>query len=77
LTIELITHRFTPKSKTVLNEWYNASKLDMDEDSRAKKRTKFGSVKYVYPSELMKEMRKFFENALAEHLPSARILYWT
>jgi spore photoproduct lyase len=77
LTIELITHRFTPKSKTVLNEWYNASKLDMDEDSRAKKRTKFGSVKYVYPSELMKEMRKFFENAVAEHLPSARILYWT
>ena len=77
LTMELITHRFTPKSKAVLNEWYNASTLDMDEDTRAKKRTKFGSLKYVYPAELMKEMRKFFEQAITEHLPSARILYWT
>jgi spore photoproduct lyase len=77
LTMELITHRFTPKSKTVLNEWYNASTIDMDEATRAKKRTKFGSWKYVYPAELMKEMRAFFEKAIAEHLASARILYWT
>lgn len=77
LTMELITHRFTPKSKTVLNGWYNASTLDMNEDSRAKKHTKFGSLKYVYPTELMKQMRDFFEKAIAEHLPSARILYWT
>ena len=55
----------------------NASKLDMDEDNRARKRTKFGSLKYVYPAQLMKEMREFFEKAIAEHLPSARILYWT
>ena len=77
LTMELITHRFTPKSKTVLNEWYNASTLNMDEDTRAKKRTKFGSLKYVYPAGLMKEMREFFEKAIPEHLPNARILYWT
>lgn len=77
LTMELITHRFTPKSKTVLNEWYNASKLDMVEENRAKKRTRFGSLKYVYPAQLMKEMREFFENSIPEHLPSARILYWT
>jgi spore photoproduct lyase len=38
LTIELITHRFTPKSKTVLNEWYNASKVDMDENVRSSAR---------------------------------------
>ncbi len=49
----------------------------MDEDNRAKKRTKFGSLKYVYPAQLMKEMREFFEKAIPEHLPSARILYWT
>jgi DNA repair photolyase len=60
LTMELITHRFTPKSKTVLNGWYNASTLDMDESTRAKKRTKFGSLKYVYPAGLMKETREFF-----------------
>jgi spore photoproduct lyase len=77
LTMELITHRFTLKSKSVLNEWYNASRLNMDEDTRAKKRTKFGSLKYVYPAQLIKEMREFFEKTIAEHLPSARILYWT
>jgi hypothetical protein len=42
LTRALITHRFTPMSKTVFNEWYNASTLEMDEDTRAKKRTKIG-----------------------------------
>jgi spore photoproduct lyase len=73
--MELITHRFTPKSKTVLNQWYNASTLDMDEDTRARKRTRFGSLKYVYPAMLMKEMREFFEKAITEHLPSARIFY--
>ncbi len=77
LTAELITHRFTPTSKEVLLDWYPRTPLDMNEADRAQKRTKFGSVKYVYPSEPMKAMRKYIENAIAEHLPSARILYWT
>lgn len=77
LTTELITHPFTAKSKTVLNDWYNASALEMDEAKRITKRTKFGSLKYVYPTELMKEMRVFFEKTIPTHLPGARILYWT
>ncbi|MGV2829146.1 spore photoproduct lyase family protein [Myxosarcina sp. GI1(2024)] len=31
LTFELITHRFTPKSKEVLQSWYPDSKLDLNE----------------------------------------------
>jgi spore photoproduct lyase len=77
LTVELITHRFTPGSKNVLNEWYPGSDLEMDEARRVRKTTKFNSVKYVYFSDVMKEMRIFFEEALDDHLPSARILYWT
>ena len=77
LTIELITHRFTPGSKEVLGGWYPGSDLEMDEDARAKKRTKFGSIKYVYTSEMMREMRNFFEATIPERLPGARILYWT
>jgi spore photoproduct lyase len=77
LSVELITHRFTPGSKTVLNGWYPGSDLDMDEQTRARKTTKFNSVKYVYISDVMKEMRGFFESAIRDHLPSARILYWT
>ena len=32
LTTELITHRFTPKSKDVLLGWYPRTQLEMDED---------------------------------------------
>jgi spore photoproduct lyase len=77
LTVELITHRFTPGSKDVLTQWYPASKLEMDEARRTQKRTKFGSVKYVYPKETMRAMRAFITDAIAARLPAARILYWT
>jgi spore photoproduct lyase len=77
LSVELITHRFTPGSKRVLNEWYKGSSLDMNEATRTKKPTKFGSLKYVYPAELMRELRTFFESSVQVHLPGARILYWT
>lgn len=77
LTAELITHRFTPGSKEVLTGWYPGSMLEMDEAARSRKLTKFGSVKYVYPAEQMRELRAWFERALAERLPAARLLYWT
>ena len=77
LTAELITHRFTPKSKDVLAAWYPGSKLEMDEAQRARKMTKFGSVKWVFPKEQMQEMRGALEASLKHHLPFARHLYWT
>ena len=77
LTVELITHRFTPKSKAVLQGWYPASKLEMDEDQRSRKLTKFGSVKHVYPAAVMRELREGITAALAQRLPMARLLYWT
>jgi spore photoproduct lyase len=77
LSAELITHRFTPGSKTVLNGWYPGSDLEMDEQIRSRKTTKFNTLKYVYTADVMKEMRSFLEGAVREHLPTARILYWT
>ena len=77
LTAELITHRFTPKSKAVLEQWYPGSDLDLDETRRARKLTKFGSVKHVYPAPIMREMRRGFMELLQQHLPQARVLYWT
>jgi len=77
LTAELITHRFTPKSKLVLLEWYPKTTLDLDEDQRSRKRTKFGSVKHVYPPKQMAELRTFFEEKIQQYLPAAKILYWT
>jgi spore photoproduct lyase len=77
LTVEIITHRFTPGSKDVLLEWYPRTRLEMDEDQRSEKRTKFGGVKYVYPREVMREMRGWFADAVEHRLPGAQLLYWT
>ncbi len=77
LTVELITHRFTPKSKAVLQGWYPGTTLDLDEDARARKLTKFGFTKFVYPAPLMREMREAMSAMIAEQLPSAQLLYWT
>jgi spore photoproduct lyase len=77
LTFELITHRFTPGSKEVLQTWYPQSKLDMNEEDRVQKRNKFGGVKYVYDPVTMKELRRFFEGEIARRFPSAQMLYWT
>ncbi len=77
LTAELITHRFTPGSKEVLLGWYPRTQLEMDEAQRTQKRTKFGSVKYVYPKDVMAEMRGWFDEQLAARLPQCRVLYWT
>lgn len=76
-TVELITHRFTPKSKAVLTEWYPGSPLEMDEDRRSRKTTKFGSLKYVFPREDMSAMRETIERSIARWIPHANILYWT
>jgi spore photoproduct lyase len=75
--VELITHRFTPGSKDVLLSWYPKTTLDLDEANRTQKRNKFGGFKYVYPKDPMREMREWFEGAIARTLPMARILYWT
>ena len=77
LTVELITHRFTAGSKAVLDRWYPGSSLPMDPAGRVEKRTKFGSVKYVYTPETMAELKSFFHERIAAVLPAARILYWT
>lgn len=77
LSAELITHRFTPGSKEVLLGWYPKTKLDLREEARSEKRTKFGGFKYVYPKDSMSEMRAWFQETLNEVLPTARILYWT
>ncbi|KQU35243.1 radical SAM protein [Methylobacterium sp. Leaf94] len=76
LTVELITHRFTPGSKSVLQRWYPGSDLPMTETERSRKLTKFGSVKYVFPRDLMQSMRSWLTGEIQRTLP-ARILYWT
>jgi spore photoproduct lyase len=77
LTIEMITHRFTDKSKSVLLSWYPNTQLDLNKRTRTVKRTRMGTTKYVYSTAVSREMRAWFYGAIAEHLPYAKVLYWT
>jgi spore photoproduct lyase len=77
LTVECITHRFTETSKDVLLGWYPRTRLEMDESERTRKFGKYGAAKYVYPKELMAELRSWFGGAVARTLPNAQLLYWT
>lgn len=77
LTVELITHRFTDKSKSVLTGWYPGTSLPLDEADRTRKLTKFGTGKWVLPRAEMTTMRGVITDALAQRLPEARTLYWT
>ncbi len=77
LTAELITHRFTPGSKEVLLGWYPRTRLEMDEEARSARRGRYGSLKYVYPKEVMGELRGWFTDRFAAQLPGCRVLYWT
>ena len=77
LAFELISHRFTSKSKEVLDEWYPNSKLDMQTETRTVKRNKFGGIKYVYDKETAQDLRSFIEGKIAQYFPQAEILYWT
>ncbi len=77
LTAEIITHRFTPGSRDVLESWYPRTQLEMDEDLRTQKRSKFGGVKYVYPREVMRELKTWFQQQLASRFPDVPLLYWT
>lgn len=77
LTVELISHRFTPGSKEVLQSWYPHSKLEMDEQQRIIKRNKFGGIKYVYDNGTMKALRHYFEREINQRFPQAQLLYWT
>src|SRR4051794_5758229 len=72
LTVEAITHRFTDNSRAVLQGWYPRTRLEMDEQRRTRKRTRFGGSKYVYPREVISELRGWFGDAVAARLPDPR-----
>ncbi|RDC62845.1 SPL family radical SAM protein [Adhaeribacter pallidiroseus] len=77
VTFELITHRFTPGSKALLQEWYPNTSIDFDESTRSLKFNKFGGKKFVYPAVTMNMLRSFFQSELKHRFPDAPILYWT
>jgi spore photoproduct lyase len=77
LTFEMIQHRFTKTAKTVIEQRYPKTKLDLDMEKRKKKWGRYGQYKYVYPDDQQTVLREFITEHIFEHFPQARIDYFT
>ncbi|MEW6183745.1 MAG: spore photoproduct lyase [Bacillota bacterium] len=75
-TFELITHRFTVRSRDIIRQAYPETQVPLDETERVFKFGQFGYGKYVYPPELYAEIKEFFTAIIAELFPRARMLYF-
>lgn len=75
LTFELIFHRFTVSAKKRILEVFPGTTLPMEEKNRKFKFGQFGYGKYVYPPEILEEIKGFFHREIKLHFPQARIAY--
>ncbi|OCL26432.1 spore photoproduct lyase [Orenia metallireducens] len=73
LSFELIMHRFTTKSKKLIESRFPNTKLTLDKEQYHHK----GFGKYVYPPDEAEEMKIFMEDNIKELFPQAKIEYFT
>lgn len=76
IKFELITHRFTKKAKSNILEVFPNTQLPMVESERRFKYGQFGYGKYIYPKEIMKELKIFFYQQIKKFFPTSEILYF-
>ena len=75
LAFEVISHRFTSRAKTVINEIYPDNTLPMNEDERRFKYGQFGYGKFLYPDDEMKSINSFFIKNIKDMFPNSSINY--
>lgn len=75
LTFEFITHRFTQRAKSNIENIFPKSQLDMNEETRQFKYGQFGYGKYVYPKENLAEVKEFMQGMVDRYFPSAKVEY--
>jgi spore photoproduct lyase len=73
LSFELIMHRFTTKSKNLIEARFPNTKLTLDKERYQHK----GFGKYVYPADEAEELKTFMEDNIKELFPQAKIEYFT
>ncbi len=74
-TVEIITHRYTAAARSRIREVFTSTSLDMDDEARRYRRGQFGYGKYVYPDEVMKEIKSWFAERVPEDMPGAEVEY--
>jgi spore photoproduct lyase len=77
LTFELIQHRFTKTAKTIIQQRYPKTKLEMDENKRKYKWGRWGQGKYVYPDEQAHLLKEFITKQINDNFPESKIEYFT
>ncbi|WP_028549170.1 spore photoproduct lyase [Paenibacillus sp. UNC451MF] len=77
MTFELIQHRFTKTAKTVIQQRYPKTKLELDETKRKYKWGRWGQGKYVYPDEQATALREFITDQIFDKFPNSSIDYFT
>ncbi|NPV69407.1 MAG: spore photoproduct lyase [Firmicutes bacterium] len=75
LTFEIISHRFTPRAKSLISRRHPHTALPLDENERRVKMGQFGYVKYVYPDELLRRIDDLFRLEIGRLFPGARVDY--
>lgn len=76
LSFELVTHRFTARAKSLIKSVFPHTVLEMEEANRRFKYGQFGYGKYIYPQELMQEIKEFFAAKISFLFPNSEILYF-
>lgn len=66
VTFEVISHRYTPKAKSVINDIFPDNTLPMNDEIRKYKFGQFGYGKYVYTKEELADMKSFFKEQIPE-----------
>lgn len=75
MSLELITHRFTPKAKSVIESVYTDTDLPMQEDERVWRYGQFGYGKWMYPKDAYDEVKRVVQGAIGRMMPQARVMY--
>lgn len=75
ITFEVISHRYTSRAKSIIDEVFPENTLPMKDEERKFKYGQFGYGKFVYTKEQLAEMKEFFTKAIEEILPEAGIKY--
>ncbi|GAB6138594.1 spore photoproduct lyase [Halanaerobaculum tunisiense] len=73
LTFELIMHRFSTRSKNLIEKRFPNSQLELNKDKYHHK----GFGKYVYPEEQATELKEFITAKINELFPKAEVEYFT
>ncbi|MDU4962255.1 MAG: spore photoproduct lyase [Sporomusaceae bacterium] len=75
LTFEFISHRFTKRAKNQILDLFARTDLPLDETERRFKYGQFGYGKYLYPQDLLAEIKEHMLSLAGRYFPAASVDY--